>query len=115
MNIVERIKTLCAAQNTTLKAIERELGISNGSIRNWDTSKPSVEKVRLVAEKFNVTIDWIITGRNTADLNPNEQKLVDIYRDTNDIGQPLIIQQASSIQKTLPRAQEQESSDFKIG
>lgn len=79
MNIVERIKNLCITQNTTLKALERELGISNGSIRNWDTSKPSVEKVRLVAERFNVTIDWIITGRNTEDLNPNEQKLINIY------------------------------------
>lgn len=115
MNIVERIKSLCAAQNTTIKALERELGISNGSIRNWDTSKPSVEKVRLVAERFNVTIDWIITGNNPTNLNPNEQKLVNIYRDTNDIGQPLIIQQASSIQKTLPRTQEQLSSDSKIG
>ena len=115
MEIVERIKALCKEKGTTMGTLEKELGLGNGSIRRWDEKVPGADKVLLIANRLEVTTDWLLTGSESADLNPNEQKLVDIYRDTSDIGQPLIIQQASSIQKTLPRAQEQKSSDFKIG
>lgn len=116
MSMVERIRNLCTQNKTTIKALERELNIANGSIRNWETNKPSVEKVLLVSQRFNVSIDWLLTGKETADLESNEQELVELYRNTNDIGQPLIIKQAESIQQTLPREkQEQELSDSKIG
>lgn len=102
MYIVDRIKELCKSQNTTLKALERELKLSNGSIRNWDNSKPSVEKVRLVAEKFNVSLDWLITGKESEDLTPEERKLVDTYRNCNPVGQQLIQDHAEAIHKQLP-------------
>lgn len=115
MEIVERIKALCKEKGTTMGTLEKELGLGNGSIRRWDEKTPGADKILLIANRLEVTTDWLLTGKFPADLDTNEQKLVNIYRDTNNIGQPLIIQQATSIQQTLPREQEQQSSDFKIG
>ena len=118
MHLVERIQNLCIQNKTTIKALERELGIANGSIRNWNEKKPSVEKVLLVSNRFHVSLDWLVTGKEAKDLTQEEKKIVELYRNTNDTGQPLIIKHAEDIQKALPRAdrpQEQRLSNSQIG
>ena len=122
MSIVERIRNLCKSENTTLAALERELNLSNGSIAKWDKSTPSIEKILLITNRFNVNIDWLVTGKEAAELTPNEQELIELYRNTNDIGQPLITNHAKDIQKALPRQDinqeikpEIKLSDSKIG
>ncbi len=58
--IVERIQTLCKAANTTLAQLEKELSFGNGTIRRWDDSSPSVDKVLKVANYFGVLVDCIL-------------------------------------------------------
>lgn len=118
MQIVERIKAICKEKNTTMGTLEKELGLGNGSIRRWDEKTPGADKILLIANRLEVTTDWLLTGQEGKEgkaLLPDEKNLIEIYRTTNDIGQPLIIQQAKAIQQTLPREQEQKSSDSKIG
>ena len=118
MQIVERIQDLCIKDKTTIKALERALGIANGSIRRWDTQKPSVEKVLLVSKRFNVSLDWLVTGKEEKDLTQDEKKLVELYRNTNDIGQPLTMKHAEDVQQALPRLDqipEQKSLNSQIG
>lgn len=62
MSIVSRIRDLCSNHGTTLAALERQLGLSKASIAKWDTSSPSINKVKLVAKHFNVTTDYLILG-----------------------------------------------------
>ncbi len=57
--MVEKIKLLCEKNGTTIKALEKELGLGNGSIRRWDDTAPSVDKVLLVAKRFGVTVEWL--------------------------------------------------------
>ena len=57
--MVEQIKKLCSDNKTSIKALEKELGFGNGTIRRWDTNAPSVEKIILVANKFNVPVSLI--------------------------------------------------------
>lgn len=35
MDLVDKIRDLCWQNKTTIAQLERELGFSNGSIRNW--------------------------------------------------------------------------------
>ena len=60
--MVERIKELCKERGIGISQLERETGQSSGCINKWDTSSPSAEKVRRVAEFFGVTCDYIIRG-----------------------------------------------------
>lgn len=61
--MVSLIKELCANQKTSIKALERELGLGNGTIRRWDDSSPSYEKLQKVADYFGITVAEL-TGEN---------------------------------------------------
>lgn len=118
MNIVERIKELCKINKISIKSLEKELSIGNGSIAKWTKSTPSVENILKISKRFNVSLDWLVTGKEEKDLKQDEKKLVELYRNTNDVGQPLTMKHAEDIQQALPRVnqtQEQESLNSQIG
>ena len=56
MGIVDRIT---AKTDLKLAQIERTLGFGNGTIRKWDISFPSIDKVVAVADLINVTVDYL--------------------------------------------------------
>jgi transcriptional regulator with XRE-family HTH domain len=65
MPITERIKEKASAIGHTFASIERELNFANGSIRKWDNSVPSSDKLLKVAHILGVTTDWLLTGEET--------------------------------------------------
>lgn len=109
MKIVERIKSLCITENITIKELERIIQISNGSIRHWNEKTPSVERVLLVADYFKVSLDWLVTGKESGKLTPEEQQLIDYYRKADDRGKRSILRTAES------ESTELESSTSKLG
>lgn len=60
MSLVERIKYLCNERKITFAEVERNVGISNGQIRRWDTSSPKIENVEKVANYFDVSTDYLL-------------------------------------------------------
>ena len=109
MEIVERIKNLCNTENITIKELERIIQISNGSIRHWNEKTPSVARVLLVADHFNVSLDWLVTGKESGNLTSEEQLLVDHYRRADDRGRRNIMKIAEN------ESAELESSASKLG
>lgn len=112
MTIVERIKQQCKAKNTSMNALEKELGLGNGTIRLWDVKDPGSSKVILVANRLGCSLDWLLTGKEAADLTPEEQQLVELYRNSSATGRKLILDNARSTSETLPA--ELQSSTSKI-
>lgn len=102
MQLIDRVQQKCKEQGTNFRKIEQDLGFGNGTLRKWDTQKPSYDKVLLVAKKLNVSLDWLITGKESEDLTPEEQRLIETYRQCNSIGQSLIQEQADAIRQKLP-------------
>lgn len=87
MSIVKRIKYLCEINGTKIKPLEEHLGFSNGSVRFWDSSSPSCDRALKVAEYFNVSLDWLITGKDTLNdlpLHQDEIRLIKYYNLLND-------------------------------
>lgn len=68
MSLTEIIKTLCDGKNTTFAGLERDLHLGQGTIRKWDKSSPSIEKLQKVADYFNVSIDYL-AGRAQNDFS----------------------------------------------
>lgn len=58
----DRIRALCEERGTTLKEVERKLGIANGYIANTQKrkSQPSSERVTMLAEYFGVTREYLL-------------------------------------------------------
>ena len=84
--MVERIKKLCLDNKTSIKALEKELGFGNGTIRRWNNNAPSFERIALVANRFNVPVSFItgddgqkekLTLQNESELNADYVKLSD--------------------------------------
>ena len=59
-NLYARVKYLCDKNKISIYQLERELGISNGYIKKWETSSPTIERISKVAEFFNVSVDYLI-------------------------------------------------------
>lgn len=64
MTIYERIEQLRKAQKISQGKLEKELGFSNGSVSKWKNSTPTPERLQKIADYFNVTVDYLMTGEN---------------------------------------------------
>lgn len=72
----------------TVKALERELGFANGSLRRWGDISPSVDKAQTVAQFFGVSIEYLL-GVDT----PVRSSIFDSkYSALDDHGRELVAQ-----------------------
>lgn len=55
--IYKNIVILCKEWGISIARLEQEVGLGNATIRGWASSSPTVEKLKLVADYFGVTID----------------------------------------------------------
>lgn len=60
MAIYDRIKDACREQGISVTRVEKESGLSNGSISKWNESSPTVDKLNAVAKVLNKTIDDLL-------------------------------------------------------
>lgn len=64
--MVDRIKALCRAQNTSVTKLEVALGFGNGTIGKWRNAKsaPPADRLQMVADALGVTSDYLLNGEN---------------------------------------------------
>ena len=74
MDLVERIKMLCADRGITLNQMEKALGFK-GTVARWVDHEPSIGKVRMVAQYFGMTVSELI------DDHWNEIDMSDVWDD----------------------------------
>jgi len=64
MSVLDKVKSRAEAKGTTIKALEAETGLANGTIYGWDKSKPYAESLQKVAAALNCKME---------DLMPEEE------------------------------------------
>lgn len=80
MGIYERIQTKATEKGISIKKLEQEVGIGNGVIKRWNTSSPQCNKLLLVANYLQISIEWLITGKITNELTENEKELLKNFK-----------------------------------
>lgn len=60
MTLVEKIKALCDENHETLASLEKKLHLGNATIRKWDRSAPSADRLAKVADHFGVSVDYLL-------------------------------------------------------
>ncbi|MGY3767090.1 helix-turn-helix domain-containing protein [Vagococcus vulneris] len=63
MGLYDKIKILAEKQKLSIRRLEENLGYGNGTIRRWDKQTPGVDKIKEVADYFNVSVDYLL-GRD---------------------------------------------------
>lgn len=71
MTLKDRIKELADARNISLPTLESTLGFGNSTIVKWDKSIPNADKLKKVAEYFNVSMDYLMGGENSLHTCPD--------------------------------------------
>lgn len=56
----EKIKELADKQGISLNKLEEKLGFSRNTIYNMKKSTPNVERVSMIADFFNVSLDYLL-------------------------------------------------------
>lgn len=59
--ILANITNLCKKCGISIAKLEKELGFGNATIRNWGASSPTVDRLKLVANYFGVTVDELLS------------------------------------------------------
>lgn len=98
----ERIKILCKQNGTNITALERELGFAKGSICKWENHEPSYERVKMVADRFHVSVEYIKNGDDvqwdpkeqaidySVSLSEEEQEILTAYRNSDKVQKEMI-------------------------
>lgn len=80
MTIYDRIAGLCDAQNISVNALSTTLNISNGNHATWKKGNIKVEHLLKICNYLQTSADYLL-GLPSADLAPDEQELIDLYRE----------------------------------
>ena len=86
----EIVKELCNKQGISLNNLEERIGFARNSLYSWKNSEPKPKKLKVVADYFNVSTDYLlgrtdnpaIASDNKANTNlgPAETELVATFR-----------------------------------
>lgn len=60
MHIYDNVRGLCIKKGISISYVEKEAGISNGSIRKWNESSPTAANLKAVADVLHVKVDKLL-------------------------------------------------------
>ena len=61
----ERIKSLCKDYGISMNKLEETLGFGKGYISKLGNSTPNATKIKKIADYFNVSVDYLMTGNES--------------------------------------------------
>ena len=82
MDFWTRLKSEIKAKNTTQEWIANKIGVPFGTFRKWMTRKtyPNLKEGQEIARLLDTSVEYLLTGIESDELNDNEQELVGAYR-----------------------------------
>lgn len=59
--IYDRIKEICEKKGISVGSVEKQAGLGNGAISKWNTSSPTIDKLKAVADVLKVSVNKLIS------------------------------------------------------
>ena len=102
MDMKERVQELCKKSSISVSELEKTLGFGNGYISKLGQSTPNTSKIKLIADYFNVSIDYIITGEEkhpipVPKMTDEYYKLISIYSSLSETDRNYIMSLAERL------------------
>lgn len=63
MDFYKRLNDLIQQKGISQGKLEKELGLGNGAVSKWINRLPKGETIILLAKYFNVSVDYLMTGK----------------------------------------------------
>lgn len=65
--LYDKIKNVCKEKGVSVSFVEKESGLSNGTISKWNKSSPTVNKLKAVANYFGVSIEYFLEEKEVSE------------------------------------------------
>lgn len=105
-----RLTNAMKQKNITNTQLTELAEISKNNIGNYKNGQiPNANILYKLSKLLGVSMEYLLTGKEASELSPDEQKLIEYYRKTDERGKRNILRQAEA------EAAELESSNSKIG
>jgi transcriptional regulator with XRE-family HTH domain len=79
--LLSKVADLCKVRGISLWKLEKILGFGNGTVSKWATTVPGIDKVRKVADYFEVSVDYLL-GRGESIGLSSDGKILAITFDS---------------------------------
>lgn len=94
MDMKQRIKELCKEKKISVNKLEKDLGFGTGYVSKLDKSTPNTSKVKKISDYFNVSVDYLMTGKEpeiSDDMVLEHIELIEMYEKLSSIQKDHII------------------------
>lgn len=81
MTLKERIQGLCKEKKIPVSKLESDLGFGGGYVSKMDKSTPTTAKIQAISEYLNVSIDYLLNGKNNRFSDENAHLIAKIRND----------------------------------
>lgn len=81
--LFERLKSISQKYDISFYAIEKGARLSDSSLRKWEESMPSWDKIQRVANFLDISIDYLLGNCDNPDSHKNPIMLRDILSEIN--------------------------------
>ena len=95
-----RIRLLANERGMSLPDLERALGFGSGTIVKWDKSMPNTDKLLIVSDFLEVSLDYLVRGYDFKPKEPEaevEKTILKLFRKLNPHGQEKLIDYAGDL------------------
>jgi len=63
--LLKKVRELCEKKGISIYRLEKDLGFPGASICKWGNSVPGVDKLKKVADYFDVSIEYFFDNHNS--------------------------------------------------
>lgn len=101
MTLREIIKKLCKDKGISVNKLEEELGFAKGYVSKLDKSKPNSAKLQQIADFFDVSLDYLMTGKDNRLSKKNAELDYTLLTDDDSRGILIEYQSLDSNRKNM--------------
>ena len=111
-NLYERIVEQTTKMNISGKELGNLLGLKKSPLTDWKNGKshPTLEQFKKMCEIFAISAEWLLTGKEAAELSPEEQLLIEYYRNSSSTGRRSTLGTAKMNSELMPAEQQSSTS-----
>lgn len=73
--LVHRLAIAIQKKGITFSRVERDCGLGNSTIKRWNTQSPRLDKLVLVAQYLDVSLDYLVYGTIRSDSSSDSESL----------------------------------------
>lgn len=74
MSVFDRVKKLAEKQHVSIVELEEKLDFGRNSLYSWKTKTPNGDRLKKVADYFNVTTDYLLGRTDTPQFTRRDER-----------------------------------------